>query len=41
MPRPYHLALICELSKQKKKNTCTLNSVPVVDDGAEREGVIL
>ena len=35
MPRLNHLAVICE--KQKKK----LNSVPVVEDGAKREGVVL
>ena len=34
MPRLNHLSLICE--KHKK-----LNSVPVVEDGAKREGVVL
>ena len=34
MPRLNHLAVICE--KQKK-----INSVPLVEDGAKREGVAL
>ena len=33
-----HLALMCELQKKKKR---TLNSVPVVEDGAKREGLVL
>ena len=37
MPRLNLLTLMCELSKKKK----TLNSVPVVEDGAKREGVVL
>ena len=39
MPPLNHLPLMCELSKKKKKNT--FNSVPVVEDGAKREGVVL
>ena len=38
MPRQNRLAVMCELSKTKTK---TLNSVPVVEDGAKREGVAL
>ena len=38
MPRQNHLALMCELSKTKKT---TFNSVPVVEKGAKREGVVL
>ena len=45
MQRLNHLALTCELSKTttNKKTTKkkTLNSVPVVEDGAKREGVVL
>ena len=42
MPRLNQLALMCELSeKKKKKKKKTLNSVPVVEDGAKREGVVL
>ena len=43
MPRLNHLALMCELSKNKKqkKKKTPLNSVPVVEDGAKREGVVL
>ena len=37
MPRLNHCTLMCELSKKKT----TLNSVPVVEDGAIREGVVL
>ena len=36
MPRLNQLDLVCELSKTK-----TFNSVPVVEDGAKREGVVL
>ena len=43
---PNHLALLCELSKAKKKNKknpkkLLIYSVPVVEDGAKREGVVL
>ena len=51
MPRLNHLALMCKLSKKiknnnnvrviKKKKKTPLNSVPVVEDGAKREGVVL
>ena len=40
MPRPNHLASMCELSKEKnltKRNT--LNSVPVVEDGLNEKGL--
>ena len=40
MQRLNHLDLVCELSKTKTKKT-TFNSVPVVEDGAKREGVVL
>ena len=40
MPWLNHLALMCELSKKKKKKP-PLHSVPVVEDGAKREGVVL
>ena len=36
MPQLNHLALMCEYKKSRK-----LNSVPVVEDGAKREGVVL
>ena len=36
MPRLNQLDLVCELSKTK-----TFNSVPVVEDGAKWEGVVL
>ena len=39
MPRLNHLALMCEFSKNKNKKT--LNSVPVVGDGAKLERVVL
>ena len=32
---------MCELSKKKNKKKPPLNSVPVVEDGAKREGVVL
>ena len=35
-----HLALILRVIKNKT-NPKTLNSVPVVEDGAKREGVVL
>ena len=42
MPRSNHLALICELAKAKtKQKGKTLNSVPVVEDGAKQEGLVL
>ena len=40
MPQLNHRALMCKLSKTTttKKN---YNSIPVVEDGAKREGVVL
>ena len=35
MPQLNHLALMCEYKSR------TLNSAPVVEDGAKREGVVL
>ena len=35
MPQLNHLALMCEYKSRK------LNSVPVVEDGAKRKGVVL
>ena len=39
MPRLNHLALCA--SSQKKKKEKKLNSVPVVEGGARREGAVL
>ena len=47
MPGLNHHALICELSKaktitkKKKMNKKNLNGIPVVENGAKQEGVIL
>ena len=41
MPRLNHRALMCEFSKTKNNNNKKKNSVPVVEDEAKLEGVIL
>ena len=34
-----HLALMCEISKKRKKQKKTLNSVSVVEDGLNEKGL--
>ena len=42
MPLLNHFALMCEVSKTKStKKKQTFNSVPVVEDGDNRDGVVL
>ena len=42
MPRLNLVALVCMISKTNTHTqTKTLNSVPVVEDGAKRKGVVL